>query len=93
LESIPAVTVLIPPVNMMFLNWYPFGKLFYKRLLYILYWVMAITLYEAFTLLPEPWGYFHHGWWRTWYSLLVNPVLFIVVLNYYKWICKIEQPN
>lgn len=88
---LPAFTVLIPPVNIMFINWYPFKQLFYKQMLYILFWVIAITLYELIALLPEPWGYFYHNWWRIWYSLLVNPILLIAVLFYYKWVCKINS--
>ncbi|MBT2216819.1 hypothetical protein KK120_13395 [Virgibacillus dakarensis] len=88
---LPAFTILIPPVNIIFLNWYPFKKTFYKQMLYILCWTIAITLYEAAALLPEPWGYFHHSWWSIWYSLLVNPFLLIAVLSYYRWICKIES--
>jgi hypothetical protein len=90
---LPALTILIPPVNMIFLNWYPFGQHVYKRLLYIAIWVLAITLYEAVTLLPEPWGYFNHGWWELWYSAIVNPFLLSIVLFYYKWICEIEKES
>ncbi|RAS80276.1 hypothetical protein [Priestia endophytica] len=85
------LTILIPPVNMMFLNGYLCGRSFPKRMMYIFYWVIAIRLYEAITLLPEPWGYFHHGWWNLWYSLLVNPFLLGMVLFYYKWIRKMEK--
>ncbi|HZG70787.1 MAG TPA: hypothetical protein VEY51_04545 [Chondromyces sp.] len=88
---LPALTILVAPVNIIFLNWYPFKKAVYKQTLYILIWVIAITLYEVATLLPEPWGYFRHGWWRIRYSLLVNPFLLIAVLGYYRWVCKIEH--
>lgn len=88
---LPAFTMLIPPVNIIFLNWYPFRQGLSKQILYILCWVIAITLYELIALLPEPWGYFRHAWWSIWYSLLVYPVLLIAVLQYYKWICKIEN--
>ncbi|MGQ3380968.1 hypothetical protein ACT6P6_23240 [Priestia endophytica] len=90
-RDFPTLTILIPPVNMIFLNEYPFGRSFTKRMVYIFCWVIAITLYEAVTLFPEPWGYFHHGWWNLWYSFLVNPFLLVIVLFYYKWICKIEK--
>ncbi|GGJ91232.1 hypothetical protein GCM10007063_12310 [Lentibacillus kapialis] len=85
------LTVLIPPVNMIFLNWYPFRYAFSKQCVYLVVWVIAITLYELVTLLPEPWGYFHHGWWRIWYSLAVNPFLLAIVVLYYQWIYKIEK--
>ncbi|MDY0407111.1 hypothetical protein P5G51_018805 [Virgibacillus sp. 179-BFC.A HS] len=88
---LPAQTVVVPPVNMIFLNWYPFGQQFYKRVLYIAIWTLAIVCYEAITLLPEPWGYFNHGWWKLWYSAIVDPFLLMSVLFYYKWICRIEK--
>lgn len=88
---LPALTILIPPVNMIFLNWFPFHQRLYTRILYVAIWVVAITLYEAIALLPEPWGYFYHGWWNLWYSAIVNPLLLCIVLFYYKWICKIEN--
>ncbi|MBS4218413.1 hypothetical protein KHA96_08830 [Bacillus sp. FJAT-49711] len=92
-RSLPIYTVLIPAVNIMFLNWYPFRKALYWRVLYIFLWVILITLYEMITLLPEPWGYFHHGWWRLGHSILINPVLFYILLKYYKWIYNIETRN
>jgi hypothetical protein len=89
--EILTLTVLIPPVNMMFLNWYPSGEVFYKRIMYIFYWVIAILLYEVITLLPEPWGYFKYGWWNLWHSAIIDPLLLLIVLGYYKWICMLEN--
>lgn len=86
-------TVLIPPVNIIFLNGYPFARPLMKRLLYVFYWTIAITLYECIALLPEPWGYFHHGWWKTYYSFLVNPFLLFIVLMFYRWIKKMEDES
>jgi hypothetical protein len=90
-ESIPILTIVIPPVNMIFLNGYPFGQFLYKRVIYVFCWTIAITLYEAISSLPEPWGYFHHGWWKLWYSLSIYPFLLMIVAGYYKWIRKIEK--
>ncbi|MDQ0246342.1 hypothetical protein J2S09_003946 [Bacillus fengqiuensis] len=84
-------TLLIPPVNMMFLNWYPFKGNMIKKSFYITVWVIAILLYEGVTLLPEPWGYFHYGWWNLWHAAAVDPILFLILLGYYKWICKLEN--
>ncbi|MFN7251395.1 MAG: hypothetical protein ACK4M9_11470 [Anaerobacillus sp.] len=85
------VTVLVPPVNMMFLNWYPFNSTLLKKALYFLYWLIAIVAYEVIALLPEPWGYFNYGWWKLEYSILIDPFLLIILVMYYKWICKIEK--
>ncbi|WP_209121216.1 hypothetical protein [Alkalihalobacillus sp. BA299] len=90
-ESLPALTMLIPPVNVMFLNWYPFDKSLLKRILYFIFWLHLILTYEVIALLPEPWGYFNYGWWNIWLSALIDPVLLIIILKYYRWICKIEK--
>lgn len=82
-------TILIPPVNMMFLNWYPFKGKIIKQCSYILLWVISILVYETITLLPQPWGYFHYGWWTIWHSAVIDPILFLILLKYYKWISKL----
>ena len=84
-------TFLVPPVNIIFLQWYPFSKGVLKRLSYIVIWVIAFLLYEFFTLLPEPWGYFHYGWWSIWHSAIMDPILLFILLKYYKYICKVEK--
>jgi hypothetical protein len=83
-------TLLIPPVNMMFLNWYPFKTSIKKQVFYILFWVIGILVYEMVALLPSPWGYFHYGWWRLWHAAILDPILLCILLGYYKWICTLE---
>jgi hypothetical protein len=90
-EGLPTLIMLLPPVNMMFLNWYPFNSPLLKRILYYIYWLVFMMIYEKIALLPEPWGYFNYGWWKLEYSILIDPILLIILLNYYKWICKIEK--
>jgi hypothetical protein len=82
---------VVPPVNMMFLNWYPFRTSFKRQSFYIFIWVLMILLYELVTLLPEPWGYFNYGWWRIWHAAIINPFLLFILLSYYKWIYKLES--
>ncbi|MBE6184486.1 hypothetical protein [Heyndrickxia ginsengihumi] len=90
-SSYLAHTVLIPPVNIMFLNWFPFGKKRVKQILYILFWTLGCLLYELLTLLPEPYGYFHYGWWNIWHSAIEDPILLVILLVFYKLICNIEK--
>jgi hypothetical protein len=90
-EALPTLTMLLPPVNMMFLNWYPFNSPLLKKFLYYICWIVFMVIYEVIALLSEPWGYFNYGWWKLEYSFLVDPVLLVILLNYYKWICKIEK--
>lgn len=85
--------LLVPPVNMMFLNWFPYKTQIPKQIIYIVLFVVAIILYEALTLLPEPWGYFNNGWWKLWYSAILDPFLLLILLGFYKWICYLEKRN
>ena len=82
---------LVPPVNIVFLNYFPYKKTFMKKILYIAGWEIVLLLYEVIALLPEPWGYFHYGWWTLWHSLVINPILLMILLGYYKWIVKLEK--
>ncbi|MGG1679924.1 hypothetical protein ACIFOT_30030, partial [Neobacillus sp. NRS-1170] len=90
-KALPAHTVLIPPVNMMFLNWFPFNSSIVKKIMYIFVFVISILIYESVTLLPEPWGYFHYGWWKLWHAAIIDPILLFILLGYYKLVCKAEK--
>lgn len=90
-KSAPAYFLLVPPVNLLFLNWYPFKSNLFKQTIYITGYHVFVLIYELFTLLPEPWGYFRYGWWNIWYSIVLNPFLFVILLVYYKWILKLEM--
>ncbi|MBV7504383.1 hypothetical protein KW850_03780 [Bacillus sp. sid0103] len=90
-ESLPVYLCLVPPVNIIFLNVYPLKSSFTKQFLFFLAWNVIIVIYEVLTLLPEPWGYFHYGWWRLYHSVMINPFLLLILLGYYKLICRLEQ--
>lgn len=90
-QGLIAHTVLLPPVNMMFLNWYPFQRTFLKKFIYVGLWTVGILLYEMITLLPEPWGYFYYGWWTIWHAAFIDPILLLILLGFYKLIVKVEK--
>lgn len=89
-EELPTNILLVPPVNLIFLNFFPFQKTIAKKVMFFILFLIGILIYEAITLLAEPWGYFHFGWWNLGYSVLFDPFLLLLVLWYYKWICHIE---
>jgi len=89
--AFPAYTVLIPPVNLMFLNWFPFRKSLLAKLVYIGVWEVMLLFYEYCATLPEPWGFFHYGWWNLWISGFVNPLLLLTLVVYYKFILRLEE--
>ncbi|MED4041181.1 hypothetical protein [Niallia taxi] len=89
--GILAHTLLIPSVNMMFLNWYPYYEKKWTQFFYITLWVIGILVYEGLTLLPEPWGFFHYGWWKLRYSAIIDILLFLILLQFYKLIKRMEH--
>ena len=89
--SLPAVTLLVPPANIIFLNGYPFGQSIIKQMMYYIVTLIVLNLYELIALLPHPWGYFHYGWWRLWYSSLINPFLLAIILLFYKGTIHLEK--
>jgi hypothetical protein len=82
---------VVPPVNIMFLNWFPFRTKVTKQISYIFLFTIACVMYEAITLLPEPWGYFRYGWWKLWHAAIFDPILLLILLGYYKLVCKAEN--
>lgn len=89
--SIPAYLMLIPPVNLMFINWFPFNQTLIIKIIYIFIWEIFLLSYEVATMLPQPYGFFHYGWWNLWHSAVVNPFLLTILIAYYKWISKLEK--
>ncbi|WP_312857299.1 hypothetical protein [Neobacillus endophyticus] len=41
-RGLPTTTMLLPPVNILFLNWYPFNSQLLKR---ILYYIFMVSIY------------------------------------------------
>ncbi|TKC16361.1 hypothetical protein [Robertmurraya kyonggiensis] len=83
--------LLVPAVNIIFLNGYPFNSPRIKRVLYIAIWTIGIVIYELITLLPEPWGFLRYGWWNIGYSALLDPILLYILVQYYKLIKKLDE--
>lgn len=83
-------TILVPPVNIIFLNLYPFNNSARKRAGFLVSFVLFIVLYELVAMLPEPWGYFRYGWWKIWYSAILDPILLGCLLGFYKWVQWLE---
>jgi hypothetical protein len=83
-------TILLPPVNILFLNFFPFGKGFLKQFSYVTVWTGGLLIYELATRLPEPWGYFQYGWWKWEYSAIEDPLLLLILVGFYKLVLHLE---
>lgn len=88
-----SITLVVPPVNMIFLNWYPYDGSLWQQVRYFAYWEVVLLGYELITLLPSPWGYFHYGWWNLGISTVVNPVLLLILLKYHKKFIRLKSPR
>lgn len=86
-------TILIPPVSVLILNCFPFNDSLLKKLKYLVFWIIFMLFYESIALLPQPWGFFHYGWWKFWYSIIEDPFLLLILFAFYKWIFRIEKIN
>ncbi len=86
-----AHTILVPPVNILFLNFFPFKENFTRKFLYFSVWLVFITIYEVIAALPEPWGYFKYGWWKLQYSVVEDVILLFILLGFYKYIVSLEK--
>jgi hypothetical protein len=83
--------MVVPAANMIFLNWFPHRSNVLRKVGFFIVFVIIILLYELITTLPEPWGYFHFGWWSIWHSAILDPILLLILLAYYRWICRLEK--
>jgi hypothetical protein len=72
---------LYPPINAIFLNYFPYDKRKFSKLLYILGWTVFCLVYEVGALRS---GFFYYTKWKLWYSALCYPVLLLFVLGNYR---------
>ena len=58
---------LYPPVNAIFVNYYPFQKSKFHKAIYFLGWTAFCLVYEVAALKS---GFFYYVKWKLWYSAL-----------------------
>ncbi|MDP4085520.1 MAG: CBO0543 family protein [Bacillota bacterium] len=73
---------LYPPINAIFLNYFPYKKTKLHKMLYIASWTVFCLAYECAALRS---GFFYYSKWKLWYSALCYPVLLLMVLGNYKF--------
>jgi len=73
---------LYPPVNSIFINYYPFQRKKNRQCIYILGWTAFCLVYEVAALKS---GFFYYISWKLWYSALSYPVLLLIVFWNFKF--------
>lgn len=72
---------LYPPVNTIYLNYFPFKKTKFYKWGYIIGWTAFCLVYEVAALRS---GFFYYTKWKLWHSALSYPVLLLMLLGNYK---------
>ncbi|WP_375709388.1 CBO0543 family protein [Niallia sp. NCCP-28] len=81
---------IYPPVNIIFLNFYPYKSKILKKSLFLSFWVIFSVSYEWVAVKTE---FFYYSGWKLWYSAIIYPVLFIILLLNLKLVRLITKFN
>lgn len=79
---------IYPAINLLFLNFFPFRRSFHRKFLYILGWTIFSVLYELFFLWS---GTFYYRKWSIWYSAMIYPGLFIMLILFHNYILSVLE--
>lgn len=85
-ETILVILGVFPAVNIIILNYFPYGKELKKQSYYILLWSLFLLFYEwgAVKL-----GYFYYNGWKLWYSALCYPPILAILGWQLNWLRKV----
>lgn len=85
-QSLLIIFFLYPPMNLIFLNFYPVTSNIFKKLIYILSFSAFAVGYEFLTLKMHV---FYYNGWKLWYSAALYPFIFIILILSLKLVQKI----
>ncbi|MFX3617904.1 MAG: CBO0543 family protein [Sporolactobacillus sp.] len=85
-KTLLIIFFLYPPMNLIFLNFYPFIFKFFRKLIYILSFSAFATVYEWWTVKMHVFHYYH---WKLWYSAVLYPFIFVTLILSLKLVQKI----
>jgi hypothetical protein len=82
-ESLLYVLGIYPSVNIMFLNYFPHKKKLLSIAMYILGWSFFAYIFELLFLWSKT---FYYNGWKFWYSIIIYPILYIILVCFYKYV-------
>jgi hypothetical protein len=68
---------IYPAMNTIFLNLFPFNKKLVVKIFYIVGWTIFAIAYEW---IAEKTAFFNYTGWKLWYSSLIYPFLYMILL-------------
>lgn len=77
-----------PSISFLFLNFYPLEKKPITKALYIILWSVFSVIFEWFCLHT---AYFYYNGWKLWYSAILYPFIFLVLLINMGFIQKLNK--
>lgn len=69
--------LIYPSISTLFLNYFPFTKNTISKTLYILAWSLFSVTFEWISLQTS---FFYYTTWKLWYSALLYPIIFLILL-------------
>jgi hypothetical protein len=88
--TLPALLVIFPAVNILFLNFYPFLKSIIKQIFYILICSIIGISYEWVYLQTE---FFYHNGWNLWLSFISYLMIFYILVLNLRIIRKLQRTS
>lgn len=76
-EALLVFFIVFPSINIIYLNFFPAQSGIFKKIIYFVGFSAFATAYEWLTVQT---GIFYYTGWKLWYSSIVYPVLFIILL-------------
>jgi hypothetical protein len=90
-EYIPIFIIIYPATSILFLNFFPYGKSFKRKVLYIFQWTIVTVTIEYIALHTQV--YYYNGW-KLIYSALCYPVVYLILylnLQFTRRLSKIKK--
>ena len=89
-EALIYILGIYAPVNIGFLNYFPYKRKILNKVIYILGWSVFAYIYELLFLWS---GTFYYNGWKYWYSIIIYPILYIILVGFYKYVHYLSRKN
>ncbi|TKC15306.1 CBO0543 family protein [Robertmurraya kyonggiensis] len=82
-ETLLYAIFIYGPVSVVFLNYFPYKNKFLSKTIYIGAWSIFAYIYEILFLWS---GTFYYHGWKFWYSVIIYPILYIILIAFHKYV-------
>lgn len=79
---------IFPAVNVIFLNYFPYQKRLFHKILYIFGCTVLALLFELLFLWS---GTFYYSGWKLWYSAILYPFLYLTLILFHRYTHRLRE--